>query len=219
MKIDLHVLCQEVSPCGHIPISVLIPLYAETQFDAIVLTNHFSANVARIQRDAGHGDFGEYYMESYEKARALGDKCGLLVLCGFELRFTANSNDYLVYGLPEDMVRECDKYFKMTPDEFYPIAKERGFLFYQAHPFRDGMVVVKPESLFGIEVKNGHPRHDSRNDIAAAWAKKFNLHGIAGSDCHRLPDVGQAGIETDIDVKTIDDLVDVLRNDRYTILN
>ncbi|MBO4344255.1 MAG: PHP domain-containing protein [Victivallales bacterium] len=218
MKIDLHVHSKEVSPCGHIPIEELIPLYSKTQFDAIVLTNHFSANVAKIQREAGHPNFAEYYMESYQKAKTIGEQCGLLVLCGFELRFAANSNDYLVYGLPEDMVADCEKYFTMTPEEFYPISQERGFLFYQAHPFRDAMVVVRPDCLFGIEVKNGHPRHDSRNDIAAAWAQKSNLHKIAGSDCHRLPDVGLAGIETDADVRTIEDLVEVLRNDRYSIL-
>ena len=218
MKIDLHVHSKEVSPCGHIPLEELIPLYSKTQFDAIVLTNHFSANVAKIQREAGHPDFAEYYMESYQKAKELGEQCGLLVLCGFELRFTANSNDYLVYGLPEDMVTECEKYFTMTPEEFYPISQERGFLFYQAHPFRDAMVIIRPDHLFGIEVKNGHPRHDSRNDIAAAWAKKYNLHGIAGSDCHRMQDVGLAGIETDANVQTIDDLVEVLRSDRYSII-
>ncbi|MBQ7650309.1 MAG: hypothetical protein IJS15_05075, partial [Victivallales bacterium] len=65
MKIDLHVHSKEVSPCGHIPIADLIPLYSRTQFDAIVLTNHFAANVARIQKDAGHDDFAVYYMESY----------------------------------------------------------------------------------------------------------------------------------------------------------
>ena len=218
MKIDLHVHSKEVSPCGHIPISDLIPLYSKTQFDAIVLTNHFSASVARIQKDAGHDNFAEYYMESYKKAKELGEQCGLLVLCGFELRFVGNSNDYLIYGLPEDMLMDCEKYFTMGPEQFYPISQERGFLFYQAHPFRDGMVIVRPDCLFGIEVKNGHPRHDSRNDIAASWAAKYNLHGIAGSDCHRLQDVGLAGIETDADVKTIDDLVNVLRNDRYSIL-
>ena len=218
MKIDLHVHSKEVSPCGHIPIEELVSLYSKTQFDAIVLTNHFSASVAKIQKDAGHGDFGKYYLESYNHAKALGEKYGLLVLCGFELRFTENSNDYLVYGMPEDMAMHCEKYFQMTPEEFYPISKERGFLFYQAHPFRDAMKIVNPEHLFGIEIKNGHPRHDSRNDIAAAWAAKYKLHGIAGSDCHRVQDVGLAGIETDADVRTINDLVEVLRNDRYALV-
>ncbi len=219
MRIDLHVHSEEVSPCGHIPIADLVTLYSKTQFDAIVLTNHFSASVARIQKSAGHNDFASYYLETYHEAKSLGEKCGLLVLCGFELRFADGCpNDYLVYGLPEDMVMDCEKYFAMSPEEFYPISQERGFLFYQAHPFRDGMKIVNPDFLFGIEVKNGHPRHDSRNDIAAAWADKFSLHKIAGSDCHRLQDVGLAGIETDVNVKTIEDLVEVLRNDRYSIL-
>ena len=81
------------------------------------------------------------------------------------------------------------------------------------------MTVVKPEYLFGIEAHNGHPRHDSRNDIAVQWAKKYNLHTIGGSDCHQIEDVGSAGIITDYPVKNITDLVHVLKNDLYTIFH
>ena len=50
------------------------------------------------------------------------------------------------------------------------------------------------------------------------WAKKFNLRGISGSDCHQAPDIGRGGIETDADVKTTADLVRVLRGGNYRIL-
>jgi predicted metal-dependent phosphoesterase TrpH len=76
--------------------------------------------------------------------------------------------------------------------------------------------VTSPEYLFGIEVLNTHPRHDSRNDIALAWAEKYDLHKIAGSDCHQTEDVGSSAILTDYPVKNMNDLVYVLKNDLYT---
>jgi predicted metal-dependent phosphoesterase TrpH len=91
-------------------------------------------------------------------------------------------------------------------------------LLYQAHPFRKDMTIIKPELLFGIEVQNTHPRHDSRNDIAMAWAEKYGLHKIAGSDCHQVVDVGTSAIVTDENVQTMDDLVRVLRNDQFTMI-
>ena len=58
----------------------------------------------------------------------------------------------------------------------------------------------------------------SRNDIAEAWAEKYGLHKIGGSDCHQTEDVGSGGIVTGEKVENINDLVEILRNDRYSIV-
>ena len=106
----------------------------------------------------------------------------------------------------------------MTPAEFAAFAEEKGFLFYQAHPFRTGMEIINPSILFGIEVKNTHPRNDSRNDIAAAWAEKFKLRTVCGSDCHKVEDVGSSAIVTGRNITSMTDLVQMLRDNDYTIL-
>ena len=80
------------------------------------------------------------------------------------------------------------------------------------------MKITQPELLFGIEIKNGNPRHDSRNDIAAAWAKKYNMHAIAGSDCHQQEDVGVTGVITNRNITNERDLISMLRDDDYTII-
>ena len=80
------------------------------------------------------------------------------------------------------------------------------------------MTITDPAALFGIEVKNSHPRHNSRNDIALAWAKMHNLNQIGGSDCHQRNDVGTGGIITDYNVRTGEDLLYVLKNNLYTII-
>ena len=217
MKIDLHVHTAEISGCANLSSEETIKLYADAGYDAIVITNHFATYNKHRFENAGY-DFVKAYEACYERAKAQGEQYGIRVLCGYELRFDQNDNDYLVYGMTPETARDCDAIFRMTPREFSSFAKERGILFYQAHPFRNHMTVVNPSYLFGIEARNGNPRHDSRNDIATHWADKFGLHKIAGSDCHQREDVGISGIITDCDVQTIEDLVEVLKKDAYEII-
>ena len=217
MKIELHVHSGEISPCGKLSVDEITTLYKNAGYDAIVLTNHFAADVAEYHEKKGCPDFHKAYFDCIDAAVELGRKKGLLVLPGCELRFTTNWNDYLVYGMTREQCRDWRGLCAMTPKEFGEFARANGILFYQAHPFRNGMTVVNPDFLFGIEVRNSHPRHDSRNDIALAWAEKYNLHKIAGSDCHQIQDVGTSAIFTDQTVKDVSDLVDVLKNDRFTI--
>ncbi|MBQ9501450.1 MAG: PHP domain-containing protein [Lentisphaeria bacterium] len=219
MKIELHVHSAEISPCGWMPVREVIELYVTAGYDAIVLTNHFSpgARAALVEKGMDPRDFHRLYHETVRTAQSVGKEKGLLVLGAYEVRFSCNANDYLVYGMTEEQCRDVDGIFAMTPEEFSAKAKKEDFLFYQAHPFRNGMTVVDPELLFGMEVRNTHPRHDSRNDIALAWAEKYHLHKIAGSDCHRVQDLATAAVLTDFPVKDISGLVHMLRGDLYTI--
>ena len=219
MKIDLHVHTSEVSFCGKMSAEETIQRYKTAGYDAIVITDHFSKSNVIAWKEHGIENFTDYYFETQRKSVELGKKYGLLVLPAYELRFPGSENDYLVYGLTEDMVKSHPEIYEMTPADFSLFAKDHGILFYQAHPFRNGMMVIKPELLFGIEILNGHPRHDSRNDIASQWAEKYGLHKIGGSDCHQIEDVGSSGIITDYPVKTVDDLIHVLKNDLYTIFS
>lgn len=217
MKIDLHVHTSEISGCANLSAEETVRFYAQAGYDAIVITNHYAAyNKYGFEKNGR--DFMKEYEACYEHAKAMGDQYGIKVFCGYELRFNRTDNDFLVFGLTPELARDCDTIFQMSPREFSAFAKENGILFYQAHPFRNNMTVVNPAYLFGIEVRNGNPRHDSRNDIAIHWADKFNLHKIAGSDCHQREDVAISGIITNEDVSSIEELVEVLKKDAYRII-
>lgn len=218
MKIDLHVHSSEVSMCGKMSAKETVERYKAAGYDGIVLTNHYNRDTSSHFERHGFSDFNQVYEDAYQLAKSEGEKVGLLVLFGFELRFDDCNNDYLVYGMPKEVYSDYKKLFTLRAGEFSKIAQEKGFLFYQAHPFRNEMSIRRPDCFFGIEVKNGNPRHDSRNDVAQFWAEKFGLHKIAGSDCHEPEDVGITGIETDQKVENLDDLLEVLKKDRYTIL-
>ena len=218
MKIDLHIHTTGFSFCGKLSAAQIVDFYKQAGYDAIVITNHFNSTSKQWFLEHGGTDYHKSYFDTIRQAAELGEKCGLLVLGGFELRFDENANDYLAYGMTPEQCLDYEKIFTMTAAEFGAFARENDILFYQAHPFRNRMTVVPPEHLFGIEVLNTHPRHDSRNDIAEMWADKFKLHKIAGSDCHQKQDAATSAICTEHQVKSISDLLYVLKNDLYQIM-
>ena len=217
MKIDMHVHTSGISLCAHVTAEETLALYGTTDYDAVVITNHFARGCAEHHIKRTGRDFFDLYQEEFHRAEQAGRDHGIQVFCGYELRFDGSENDYLVYGLPEDLARKYNDLFAMTPEQFGALARERDFLFYQAHPFRNSMKIIRPDVLSGIEIKNGHPRHDSRNDVAFLWAKKYDLHGIGGSDFHQKQDLGSSGILTDQKVGSLDELLHVLRGDLYTV--
>ena len=218
MKIDLHVHTSEISQCGHMTAKETLQRYRDSGYGVIVVTNHFNRYTADHFARHGEPDFFRIYHDAYLLAEREGEKVGVTVLNGYELRFDGADSDYLVYGMDDETASHYGELFSMSPHRFSELAKEKGFLFYQAHPFRNNMKITDPSYLFGIEVKNGNPRHDSRNDIALAWAEKFGLHMIAGSDCHQREDVGVTGITTDKPVTNEAELLSLLRSGDYEII-
>lgn len=218
MKIDLHVHTKEISICGHMPAAEVVQRYKAAGYDCIVITNHFNTYTETHFKEQGINDFFKIYHESYLLAKEEGEKAGLLVLNGYEIRFDEADSDFLVYGMSDATAADYKKLFSMRPRDFSALAKEQGFLFYQAHPFRNNMKITNPELLTGIEIKNGNPRHDSRNDIAQIWAQKFNMHMIAGSDAHRPEDVGVTGITANIELRDMNDLISLLLSGDYGII-
>lgn len=218
MKTDLHVHTSEVSLCGHMTAEETLQRYKSAGYDTLVITNHFNRYTADHFARHGKPDFFRHYHDSFLLAEEEGRKAGITVLNGYELRFDGSDSDYLVYGMDDETATHCYELFSMSPHRFSELAKEKGFLFYQAHPFRNNMKITDPAYLFGIEIKNGNPRHDSRNDIAKMWAEKFQLKMIAGSDCHQREDVGVTGILTDGRIGNEEELLSVLRSGAYEII-
>jgi hypothetical protein len=135
----------------------------------------------------------DYFLDGWRKAR-LAAPDGFHVLLGMEINFYENGNDYLVYGLDESFLYKHEDLLHMGIELFSNLSRDSGLLLYQAHPFRNQMTIVNPALLDGVEIHNGNPRHNSRNDIAAAWAQKYQLKTIGGSDFHEFEDAARGGI-------------------------
>jgi predicted metal-dependent phosphoesterase TrpH len=210
-KIDTHVHTREVSPCGKVCAKEVVDLYKKAGYDGVVITDHFYDRFFAGFSELPWKAQIDYYMTGYREALNRGREVGLQVILGIELRFSDSPNDYLVYGIDESFLKKTPELFEGNLKEFKQIAGEQNLLIYQAHPFRPGINVANPDYLDGVEVFNGNPRHDSRNELAYQFAQKNQLRMISGSDFHQAGDQGRGGINIRTKISTSHELVAALK--------
>ena len=213
-KTELHTHTTPVSSCSEISTKQLVELYKENGYDSIVLTNHF---LTGLQGETAEEKI-KWYLEDYYKCCEEGKLVGLNVILGAELRFTENSNDYLIFGICPDELINIYKLLPYGIDNFYREYKNDKNVILQAHPFRNGMEKVKRESLDGIEVFNLHPNHNSRVGIAAKYAYENNMIATCGSDFHHLGHECLCGILTKKLLKDSYDVANVLKTGDYHMI-
>ena len=222
-KTELHLHSAEVSDCGRVYSQEIADIYAAHGYSTVVLANHMSKYTYLSKRNGANEHMTwkekvDFYLDGYHKLREAANG-RFNVLLGMELRLYDCLNDYLIYGITEDFLRSCDDLMAhKSIKDVKPMLEENGFLVFQAHPFRNGMMVTNPKYIDGIEIYNGHIDHDSRNDIAELWAKKFDLLVSGGSDFHYSAQTSNAGILTEFEIKDNKTLVEVLKNGQFTLI-
>ena len=216
-KTELHCHSKSVSACAQVSNEQIINKFKEAGYSTLVLANHFTRGTQGYLNCEEYSDFVTAYLKGYEDLKK--DAEGVLtVLLGMELRFDENSNDYLIFGITEEFLRNNPPLYEMNPSSFSKLARENGILFVQAHPFRNSMTVVQPWLLDGVEVFNGHMGHDSRNEIANMWADKYNLIKTSGTDFHYNHVPANAGILTENKIEDMKTLVEVLKSGKYELI-
>lgn len=201
--IEIHAHTDETSNCGKMPAAEAVRLYNSLGYNGIMFTDHLHTytfkKFLKKNPKANWNDKIDYFLIGYKNALKEAENFpGFKVYLGCELRFDENDNDYLVFGLTEDKLRKMKNIINYETEEGIKAVQKMGCTVIQAHPFRDNMTIIEPGILDGIEIHNGHPNHDSRNDIAKMWAEKFNYKiRTSGSDFHGeyMPN---SGIFTDI---------------------
>ena len=194
---EMHFHTAETSNCAHIDAKSAVEEYIKAGYNGIVVTDHLSPSTyMKYKRELlPWKKKVDFFLRGYNAA--LNAAQGRInILLGMELRFRTSEgdNDYLVYGINKEFLYNTPKLLEMNIKSFYELAHKNGFLVFQAHPFRIGMKITNPQFLDGIEIFNGNPRHNSSNDIAEAWAKKYDLMVSSGSDYHELEDLASGGI-------------------------
>ena len=220
-KTELHCHSRTVSACASITPAEIAEKYLENGYTTVVLADHFSPSTFSSKRYTGGENWQnkvDYYMEG---VRALREAAAgrLHILQGCELRIEHCPSDFLVYGMTEEFMRQNPDLLQISKvKEMCARLREAGFLVFQAHPFRNNMTITDPDYLDGIEVYNAHGRHNSRNDFAQIWAEKYGLLPISGSDIHHDYDLPGGGILTDEPIERMEQLIQILREGRYTLL-
>ena len=217
---EMHLHTDEVSRCASIPAKQIADLYLTTDYNGIVVTDHMNASAFNNAKykNASWDEKVTHFLEGYNILKEELDG-KMVVLSGMEINFYESDNDYLVYGVTEEFLRNNGDLMAYSPEEFSVLCKKNGLLFLQAHPFRRGLTVEDWEILDGYEIFNGNPRHYSSNPIAEAWAKFHNKDiVVSGSDFHEISKLAKGGIETHEKINSEIDLVNTLKNGDYEII-
>ncbi len=213
---ELHAHTVESSSCAHLSAAEVAERYISYGYSTVVVTNHYN----NYNLDLAGEDWKtriDHHLEGYRAMKEYA-KDRLCVLLGCELRFEESDNDYLVFGMDEQFLTENENLHRMTLKSFSSLARKNGFLIVQAHPFRNGMKVMNPSYLDGIEIFNGHEGHHSRNMIAKEWAKLYGLIPTSGTDFHHPTQFGCGGIVTKNPIDTSEALIATLRARDYTLI-
>ncbi|SIR61459.1 PHP domain-containing protein [Halanaerobium kushneri] len=219
-KIELHSHTAESSRCGSIEAVKAVKMYYQAGYSALVITDHYYTRLFEKISNLNWKEQLEKYLKGYRKAKRTAQDLDFEVFLGLEIKFTEDPNEYLVYGLKEDYLLNNPYLNQLSLKEFRAktVKDDQQILVFQAHPFRKNMKPAADELLDGLEVYNGNPRHNSRNYKALEYARKHNLKMISGSDFHENEDLAQGGISTQIKLKDISDLLEVLKLDNYKLI-
>ncbi|MDF2610672.1 MAG: hypothetical protein K0R92_2146 [Lachnospiraceae bacterium] len=194
-RFEMHFHTKESSPCGKVPAKTGVDLYQKAGFNGIVVTDHFSKSVYGGPEGEDWEEICNKFLRGYHLAKDAAKESDFQIFLGMEIRFPHDENDFLLYGINEEFVRRNPWIYMEELDRLYEIARKENLLIVQAHPFRNNCFLASVELLHGIEVFNGNPNHDSRNDLAAEAAKRHNLIKIIGSDFHRIGDISDKRFE------------------------
>lgn len=189
-KIELHAHTTPVSACSQITPKEMAQTYKKLGYSAIVVTNHFMYQHNELEK----AEYINFFLNDFEQTQKYGNELGIKVYLGAEVRFTENSNDYLLFGADKKMLEEIYDYLPYGIENFRNKYVMQNSVLIQAHPMRNGMEFVNPDLLDGIEVFNMHPGHNSKIGLASLYAKENNCSIVtAGSDFHH-PNVDHEGL-------------------------
>lgn len=216
-KYEIHAHTKNTSRCGQLDAEDLVKLYKAAGYSGIVITDHYSPMTFEPLEFFSKKKAMEHYLRGYRKAKQF-ETDDFTVLLGTELRFYATVNDYLIYGVSEEMLCELPFLLPIYIKRASRLFRERGCLFIQAHPFRKLITRANPKHLDGVEVFNGKADKQA-NDNSENWATEIHAKvKTSGSDCHRESGVGLGGIITNEPIKNNADLVRILKSGNYKLI-
>lgn len=210
-KYEMHCHTGCVSRCGRVAPEEIVKLYKDKGYSGIVVTDHYSPMT--FDRNWCPQKQIDFYLSGYRRMKAAAGN-DFTVLLGMELRHYFTANDYLVYGIDEDFLYKGGNLMKPWEKSIYNMAHKKGFLVYQAHPFRTGIRRCDLEYIDGVEVYNGKT-DKALNEKAYEWAKQNNKLMVSGSDFHTKKNLARGGIITNEVINNNDDLLRILKSNNF----
>ncbi len=217
-KIETHLHTCYASTCSQLNAEQIVDGYLAAGYHAVVITDHFHRNTKWFCYSDPPSL--SVFLQGYHAVQQAAGNRGLKVFRGAEIRFDGDPNDYLVYGYPDRLLAEPEEVFAMGLEKFSQAAKQAGALLLQAHPCRHSpyevCVPANAALLDGIEIFNGNPAVDNRNNEAKIFAQSHpELITVSGSDCHKADQIGKSGILAQWLPETDEQFVQLLRSGAF----
>lgn len=211
-KTETHLHTKESSWCGWLTAEEMLKEYRDRGYTTVCISDHFKQEYFDAWGDIPWEEKVKRTLLGYYNAEKVADKYGINVLMATEIELEETKpNHYLLYGVTEEFLISHINLCKMGIEEFSKIAKENNIFIIQTHPFRDGLCFPTPDYVDALEIFNGNLRHKDLGD-AKQLAKDKGLCVVSGSDAHRPEDIAQGGIITDKEIKTLDELIAVIKS-------
>ena len=213
-KTETHLHSKESNYDGKVSVGNIINLYKEKGYSTIIETPHVSErHFTRVGIE--WNEFIDYLYSSYNIAKYIE---GFNYLFAIELTLTSNNNDYLIYGVTEEFLKENEFLYNISLSELVNLCTKNNFLIVQPHPFRDGYEIDSVEYKMPFERYNGQYSAENHNDLAEEYFQENNLTGLSGSDFHEISDLARGGIITTKEILTINDYIEVVLKNDFTII-
>lgn len=218
-RYETHLHTFPVSRCGKADVRESLEFYKDLGYDGVFITNHFLDGNINIEKEKSYEEKIEFYFSDYEKGVEIGKELGIKVFCGIELSY--GGTDFLIYGLDKEWFLAHPEIMEMKKSEELPFMMEQGALVIQAHPFREAAYIdhirLYPRAVEGVEVINAS-RTDEENQMAAVYAKAYDLMEFAGSDNHKAAKAKRlAGVCCEEPVCNVEDFIGKARANRLKI--
>ena len=197
MRFDLHMHTRLHSPCSVIDPNELIRQAIDVGLDGIVITEH---------------DY-LWTEKALDELRAKAPN--LIIMAGVEI--SANGGDLLVYGVKDPFKLAKGMHWPHLCDEIH----RQGGVAVAAHPYRwgqkfDDLLSKHKPAIDGIEMMSSNMDDELRRLAAEFHRKHPHYAGFGNSDAHEVRKVGMCYTDFDADIRSMDDLVQAIRNRRTT---
>ena len=195
--IDLHVHTSRYSECSFIDALRLVGEAVRVGLDGLVLTEHHH----------------QWEADALEELRLASGHPAFLLFSGME--YASPQGDILIYGLSPETANAFPAFEPAS--EVVARVHRLGGLCVAAHPTRAGMGFdssIREIPFDAIEVCSVNLQPHEQQ-LARRLAGQLGRPGLAGSDAHRLEDVGAYATAFDAPVCSMADLKERLRHGRF----
>jgi len=204
MRIDLHIHTRPRSSCSAIDPSALLEEARRAGLDGVCLTEHQNR-------------------WSPEEIQELMEDHGIRVFQGNEI--TTNQGDILVFGYEKDVkgvvpIQDLRKEVEAVGGLMIAAHPFRGFLLFGISQLQLDVEQACKRAVFqhvdGLEIHNCKVT-DPENDMARRVAERLGLRGVAGSDAHRLDEVGKCVTLFEREIRTERELIEEIRAGGFAV--